>query len=158
MVEQVAQRINKPVHLWMAGWASREPEEALHREARRNYARLLKQPSSMGMNLTFAAAIWSGADIFTLLVDNIQKPGLVPVEAMAAGLPVVLPDWNGFRDTVVDGETGLLIPTVMQGAGLPAGRLPRAVLDGTDGYLNHLSILQQQTAIDVGAYAVALGS
>lgn len=157
-LEQVAQRINKPVHLWMAGWASREPEEALHRDGAKELCPSVKTTIIDGRESDIRRHIWSGADIFTLPVDNIQETfGLVPVEAMAAGLPVVLPDWNGFRDTVVDGETGLLIPTVMQGAGLPAGRLAaRRFADGTDGYLNHLSILQQQTAIDVGAYADAL--
>ncbi|ADN36165.1 glycosyl transferase group 1 [Methanolacinia petrolearia DSM 11571] len=35
--------------------------------------------------------------------------GLTPVEAMAAGKPVVAVDEGGFKETVVDGETGLLV-------------------------------------------------
>ena len=35
--------------------------------------------------------------------------GMTPVEAMAAGKPVVAVDEGGFRETVVDGETGLLV-------------------------------------------------
>ena len=43
--------------------------------------------------------IWSAADIFVSLVDNIQETfGLAPLEAMAAGLPTVVSDWDGFRD------------------------------------------------------------
>jgi len=34
--------------------------------------------------------------------------GIVPLEAMAAGLPVVAPRSSGLLETVVDGETGLL--------------------------------------------------
>lgn len=34
--------------------------------------------------------------------------GIVPVEAMASGRPVIAYDRGGIRDTVVDGETGLL--------------------------------------------------
>lgn len=157
-LEQVAQRTGKPVHLWMAGWASREEEEALHRDGAKALCPSVTTTIIDGRDADVRRHIWSGADIFTLPVDNIQETfGLVPVEAMAAGLPVVMPDWNGFRDTVLHEETGYLIPTVQQGGGLAAGDLAaRRFADGTDGYLHHLSILQQQTAIDVGAYAAAL--
>ena len=36
--------------------------------------------------------------------------GIMPVEAMAAGAPVIAVDAGGTRETVVDGETGWLVP------------------------------------------------
>lgn len=52
------------------------------------------------------------ADVFVSPVDNIQETfGLTPLEAMASGVPQVVSDWSGYRDTVVHGETGLLVPT-----------------------------------------------
>src|SRR5256712_6918626 len=36
--------------------------------------------------------------------------GMTPVEAMAAGKFVVATDEGGFRETIVPGETGLLLP------------------------------------------------
>jgi glycosyltransferase involved in cell wall biosynthesis len=54
----------------------------------------------------------SAADIFVSPVDNVQETfGLAPIEAMACGVPQVVSDWNGYRDTVVDGKTGFRIPT-----------------------------------------------
>jgi glycosyltransferase involved in cell wall biosynthesis len=38
--------------------------------------------------------------------------GLAPVEAMAVGVPQVVADWNGYRETVVDQVTGFLIPSL----------------------------------------------
>ena len=37
--------------------------------------------------------------------------GLTPIEAMACGVPQVVADWDGYRETVVEGETGFRVPT-----------------------------------------------
>jgi D-inositol-3-phosphate glycosyltransferase len=56
---------------------------------------------------------YGAADVFLSPVDNVQETfGLTPLEAMASGLPQVVSDWNGYRDTVVDGVTGFLVPTL----------------------------------------------
>ena len=56
--------------------------------------------------------VWFAAYIFTLLSDNIQESfDSTPIKAMAAGLPVVVSDWNGYRDTVRNGIDGILVPT-----------------------------------------------
>ncbi len=47
------------------------------------------------------------------LIDNMQESfGLTPIEAMAAGLPRVISDWDGYRDSVQHGEDGFLIRTI----------------------------------------------
>jgi glycosyltransferase involved in cell wall biosynthesis len=52
------------------------------------------------------------ADIFVSLADSLQETlGRTPLEAMSAGIPQVLSDWDGYRDSAVDGQTGFLIPT-----------------------------------------------
>jgi glycosyltransferase involved in cell wall biosynthesis len=50
--------------------------------------------------------------LFDLYVATSLKEGLplAPLEAMAAGVPVVVTDVPGHRDVVVHGETGLLVP------------------------------------------------
>ena len=56
--------------------------------------------------------LMSAADIFTSPIDSVSETfGLTPIEAMACGIPQVVSDKDGYRETVVDGETGYLIPT-----------------------------------------------
>lgn len=53
----------------------------------------------------------SAADVFVSPVDNLQETfGISVVEAMAAGLPVIASDWDGYKDLVDDGTTGIRIP------------------------------------------------
>ncbi len=68
---------------------------------------------------------WRAADIFLSLSDSIQETfGITPVEAMASGLPAVVTDWNGYKDTVRDGVDGYRIRTwqPQPGAGGAAAR------------------------------------
>ena len=98
---------------------------------------------------------WSSADVFCSLSDNIQETfGIVPVEAMAAGLPVVVSDWNGYKDTVRDGVDGFRIPTLMPGGGLGVDLAQRYAMDADtfDMYIGHSASL---VAVDVAVAAQA---
>jgi len=56
--------------------------------------------------------IYSGADVFVSPANSFQESfGLALLEAMAYALPVVASDWNGYREIVVQGETGYLAIT-----------------------------------------------
>jgi len=54
------------------------------------------------------------ANIFISPADSIQETfGITPIEAMSAGLPAIVSDWNGYRETVLDGQTGYLAKTTL---------------------------------------------
>ena len=56
-----------------------------------------------------AAALMSTFDIFVL--PSLWEPfGLVLLEAMANGLPIIATDVDGVADVVLDGQTGILVP------------------------------------------------
>ncbi len=98
---------------------------------------------------------WAGADVFCSLSDNIQETfGIVPIEAMAAGIPVVVADWDGYKDTVRDAVDGFRVPTLMPGAGLGGDLALRHALeiDTYDMYCGHSCSL---VAVDVEATAQA---
>jgi glycosyltransferase involved in cell wall biosynthesis len=57
------------------------------------------------------ADIYAAADIFVSPCDNPQETfGLTVIEAMAAGLPVVVSDYDGYRETVPE-TAGIHVPT-----------------------------------------------
>lgn len=98
---------------------------------------------------------WAAADVFCSLSDNIQETfGITPIEAMAAGLPVVVSDWDGYRDTVQDGVHGYRIPTTLPRAGLSRDLALRHALgvESYDAYCGNTAML---TAVDIDAAAEA---
>lgn len=95
------------------------------------------------------AALLGAADAFLSLSDNIQETfGLTVVEAMAAGLPVIASDWDGYRSLVEEGRSGFRVPT----RALPADPAWDALLALRSDPLFHL-FTAQSTAVDLDAAA-----
>ena len=74
---------------------------------------------------------------------------------MARGLPVLGSDWDGYRDLVVDGETGFLVPTRMV-RGATARGDHAAGCSGQVNYDHFLAECMQAAAVDPAAAADAL--
>ena len=101
---------------------------------------------------------WQAADAFVSVSDNIQETfGLTPVEAMAAGLPVVVSDWNGYKDTVRDGVDGFRVPTIQPPAGVGVDLAVRHAL-GMDTYDYYIGRASMATVADPTALARALST
>ena len=99
----------------------------------------------------------SASDAFLFPIDNLQETfGLAPLEAMAAGLPVIASDWDGLRDTVTP-DTGILVPTSTADPAL-ADHLGERHFGGTDSYIQYLSQTAALTRIDVGRLSAAVVS
>ncbi|OYQ31766.1 hypothetical protein CHU95_21810 [Niveispirillum lacus] len=102
--------------------------------------------------------IWHAADIFCSLSDNIQETfGLTPVEAMATGLPCVVSDWNGYKETVRDGVDGFRVPTWMLPPPFGADIAVRHAF-GTDSYDLYCGKSCQFVSVDVAATTQAFRS
>ena len=97
--------------------------------------------------------LFAGADIFLSPVDNPQETfGLTLLEAGAASLPVVASDFDGYRDLIVHGETGFLIPTYGPAATPETDALSGVWFDNQ----RHLQIAQQ-SVVSVPDMARAIG-
>jgi len=91
----------------------------------------------------------SGADVFMFLIDNIQETfGLAPIEGMAAGLPLLVSDWDGMKDTVTP-DVGFRVTS----RALPGPHLAQEALryqGGFDSYVQYCSLSSAMTEIDMG--------
>ncbi len=149
-----AERTKQKVHLVLSGWAGGAVVLKAFEDGARKFAKNLRVSAVDGTSPENRFAVWHAADIFTSLSDNIQETfGLVILEAMASGLPVIASDWNGYRDLVVDGETGFLVPTWMIRDATV--RTALQVLTGESDYDHFLARTNQCVAVDVGAAAEA---
>ncbi len=140
------------------GWHTSENVAQAFAEARRVACPSIRVIDLDGRSAPDRQAAWASADMLCSLVDNIQETfGIVPVEAMAAGLPVVVSDWDGYRDTVRDGVDGFRIPTVAPMAGLGEDLARRHALE-IDTYDWHLAYTSSFAAVDVEAASKAIST
>ena len=121
---ELEQNEHPNLELLIYGEAPNPEMQELWRQGSKKLAPNLKIHWIPGRETHLATIVRWAADVFVSLSDNPQETfGITPIEAMASGLPCVVSDWDGYRDTVVEsGEseqpTGIRIPTrLVEGLG-----------------------------------------
>ena len=142
----------------MAGWfPGGESDHRRYKDAARCHAPDVPVHFLDGKNPEVVRCCWAAADLFLSLVDNPQETfGLAPVEAMAAGLPVVVSDWDGYRYTVSDGVEGFRVPTLAPANARQGEQLALQHDQGLLSYQDYVGAVAQHVAIDTEAAAAAI--
>ena len=152
---QSAKLQGQKIVLVECGWHANEFIDKAYQEAAKLACPDVRVITLDGRKATDRQTAWASADVFCSLSDNIQETfGIVPIEAMAAGLPVVVSDWDGYKDTVRHEVDGFRIATTMPAAGMAADLAYRHALeiDNYDMYCGHTCSL---IAVDIEAAALA---
>lgn len=156
-LEQAAQTLSPDIKVVLieCGWHANDFMARAYPEAAALVCPSVRVVTLDGRKAENRLTAWAAADIFCSLSDNIQETfGITPIEAMAAGLPVVVADWDGYRDTVRDGIDGFRVPTLMPAAGSCRDLAMRHALD-LDTYDVYCGNTCMLVAVDVEATAKA---
>ena len=155
-LERLAKQIKQPVHWILSGWAANETVEKHYHEETRSACPSVGYHPVDGREPDTRRSIWAAADIFLSLSDNLQETfGLTPLEGMAAGLPVVVSDWDGYRDTVRHEIDGFRVATYTPAPGRGADFAYRHANEW-DHYDIYVGSAAQATAVDLDETVRAL--
>jgi len=154
-LELAARRTDTRPRLIECGWFANDFIETSFKEAAAVFSPSVKVTHLDGRVQNNKRIAWACADIFCSLSDNIQETfGITPIEAMATGLPSVVSDWNGYKDTVRQGLDGFRVKTTQPPNGL-GGDLSVAHALGIDSYDRYCGYTSSLVAVDVGEAAKA---
>ncbi len=158
---EAAQRISgAKTHFIMAGWfPGGEKDRSRFEEAARCHAPNVNVLFLDGNDAATVAGCWAAADIFLSLSDTILETfGQALTESMAAGLPLVVSDWDGYRSIVRDEVDGFLIPTLGSPGGCLGETLAHLQSFEMVSYYQYVGAVAQHTAVHVGRAAEALAN
>ena len=149
-LEKLSKEIKeKKINFIMTGWFPNEAVEEWIKKDAKNICPSVNLIYVDGRNQDKKFDVFSVGDIFFSLTDNIQETfGLTPLEAMASGMPVVVSDWNGYRETVRDGVDGFRIKTTSFPESLSNILAYRHDI-GIDSYDRYCGYHSQFTSVDI---------
>lgn len=157
-MQEAAKNSTPRLHFVLVGWfPGGNDEMLLYQEAANQLAPDINVIILDGNDAVTVSRSWAAADMFISLVDNIQETfGLTPVEAMAAGLPVIASDWDGYRYTIRDGIDGFLVPTLGSPGGAPGELLAGLMSFELETYQTYVGAIAQHTAVHIQRAAAAI--
>lgn len=154
--ERAAELTNAKIHLIMVGYFVPTEAEEQFKKLAEDFCKKAKVSFIAHNDKRFPEGLWATGDVFLSLIDNMQESfGLTPIEAMAAGLPRVISDWDGYRDSTTHDEDGFLIRTLQP----PPGQgqdLSSLLLTGREVYGGFLAKSALSVAVDYHAAAEAI--
>lgn len=155
-LERAAAISGKKIAWVVAGWGASDDETEKYHKASRESCPSVQYIPLDGRLPEVRFSIWAVGDFFLSLSDNIQETfGLTPVEAMAAGMPNVVSDWDGYRDTVRHGIDGFRISTYAPGPG-KGEDLAYRYANQWLRYDSYVGAASQTTVVDVDEAARAI--
>ena len=160
VLEKAAEQLDRPLLLIELG-PDDTSEQAAHFQALRlecRHLRFLRLGGSQPVPESTKLQALAAADLAISLVDNVQETfGQSVVEALAAGLPVVASNWDGYRDLVDHGSTGFLIESRWASVSMQAsvalgwqhriGIQPYPLVAGALGQLVQLDLAAAEAAV-----------
>lgn len=148
-MQLAAERTGKRLVLVLSGWSPNKTIGKAFRDGAAKFAPDVRTIFVDGRDAAQREHAWAASDLFLSLSDNIQETfGLTPIEAMAAGLPVVVSDWDGYRDTVRHEVDGFRIRTYMPNHGMGVS-LIRANKSGQVSYDAYAWAAAASIAVDI---------
>ena len=115
-LQKVAESLPEGVnlHIIQSGWFPNDFIENIYKEEAKKVSPLVSFHFLDGRDPMVKKLSYAVSDIFISLVDNFQETfGLTPLEGMASGLPAIVSDWDGYRDTVRDKIDGFRIQLLL---------------------------------------------
>ncbi len=148
-LSKAAQKTCKKIKLLECGWFANEYTRKAYVDSAKSVCPSIEIIHLDGRDPIHRRTAWASADIFCSLSDNIQETfGITPIESMAAGLPSVVSDWDGYKETIRHGVDGFRIATTLPQPGLGGDLAFRYALD-IDNYDFHCGHTCMHISVEV---------